>query len=208
MSRKGVACGRGVLATQLPRPDRPDRLLEGEDPRSLVAHDARHWIAVYREMISFKDDLLARISSRLDGLPRSALQDVLDNDVGLIQEQLERYQRRIEYWFARQWELEGLEIDYADRTIKYRDSSINLTKRELQLLVLLVSRSPMFTTTGQLLVQAWHDSRLPEESMRTYIGRVRAKLVELGVGAQIVNRPHKGYALMFDEPAERHKGSS
>jgi DNA-binding response OmpR family regulator len=196
------------LATQLPRPDRPDRLLEGEDPRSLVAHDARHWIAVYREMISFKDDLLARISSQLDGLPPPALQDVLDNDVGMIQEQLERYRRRIEYWFARQWELEGLEIDYAARTIRYRDRSISLTKREMQLLVLLVSRSPTFVTPNQLLVQAWHDSRLPEESMRTYIGKVRAKLSDLGVGARIVNRPHKGYALMFDERAARNKASS
>jgi DNA-binding response OmpR family regulator len=196
------------LGTQLPRPDLPDRLLEGEDPRSLVAHDARHWIAVYREMISFKDDLLARIGAQLSGLPSSGRQDVVDNDVGLIQEQLDRYQRRIEYWFGRQWELEGLEIDFVGRTIKYRDRSVSLTKREMQLLVFLVTRSPKFVTANQLLVQAWHDSRLPEESLRTYIGKVRAKLTDLGVGAQIVNRPHKGYALIFDEPAQHDQSSS
>jgi DNA-binding response OmpR family regulator len=196
------------LGTQLPRPDLPDRLLEGEDPRSLIAHDARHWIAVYREMISFKDDLLGRIRSQLRGLPVSAQQDVLDNDIGLIQEQLDRYQRRIEYWFGRQWELEGLEIAHDARTIKYRDRTINLTKREIQLLVFLVSASPAFFTANQLLVQAWHDSRLPEESMRTYIGKVRSKLADLGVGARIVNRPHKGYALVFDEPGGRNSSSS
>jgi DNA-binding response OmpR family regulator len=196
------------LGTQLPRPDLPDRLLEGEDPRSLIAHDARHWIAVYREMISFKDDLLGRIRSQLRGLPVSAQQDVLDNDIGLIQEQLDRYQRRIEYWFGRQWELEGLEIAHDARTIKYRDRTINLTKREIQLLVFLVSSSPAFFTANQLLVQAWHDSRLPEESMRTYIGKVRSKLADLGVGARIVNRPHKGYALVFDEPGGRNSSSS
>ena len=138
---------------------RPDRLLEGEDPKSLVPKDARHWIAVYREMITFKDDLLARIRAQLSSLPVSARQDVLDNDVALIEEQLRRYQRRLEYWFARQWELEGLQIDYENRIIS---------------------------------------SRLPEESLRTYIGKVRAKLARLKVGAEIKNRPREGYALIFD----------
>ena len=120
---------------------RPDRLLEGEDPKSLVPKDARHWIAVYREMITFKDDLLARIRAQLSSLPVSARQDVLDNDVALIEEQLRRYQRRLEYWFARQWELEGLQIDYENRTISYRERSIVLSNREFQLLVFLTTRS-------------------------------------------------------------------
>jgi len=135
---------------------RPDRLLEGEDPKSLVPKDARHWIAVYR------------------------------------------YQRRLEYWFARQWELEGLQIDYENRIISYRERSIVLSKREFQLLVFLTTRSPVYTKPNQLLVQAWHDSRLPEESLRTYIGKVRAKLARLKVGAEIKNRPREGYALIFD----------
>ena len=177
---------------------RPDRLLEGEDPKSLVPKDARHWIAVYREMITFKDDLLARIRAQLNSLPESARQDVLDNDVALIEEQLRRYQRRLEYWFARQWELEGLQIDYENRTISYRERSIVLSNREFQLLVFLTTRSPVYTKPNQLLVQAWHDSRLPEESLRTYIGKVRAKLARLKVGAQIKNRPREGYALIFD----------
>jgi DNA-binding response OmpR family regulator len=176
---------------------RPDRLLEGEDPRSMIPKDARHWIAVYREMITFKDDLLARIRSQISSLPESARQDVLDNDVAMIEEQLRRYQRRLEYWFARQWELEGLQVDYEARTITYRDRSIALSKREFQLLVFLTTRSPAYISPNQLLVQAWHDSRLPEESLRTYIAKVRAKLARLGTGAEIQNRPREGYALIF-----------
>jgi hypothetical protein len=178
---------------------RPDRLLEGENPKTLVPKDARHWIAVYREMIVFKDDLLGRVRSQMPNLPVSALQDVTDNDIGLIENQLERYQRRIEFWYARQWFLEGLEIDRESRTVTYRERSITLTRRELQLLLTLAERSPVYVSASQLLIQAWHDSRLPEETLRTYIVRLRAKLVDLGVRAMIHNRPRRGYALIFEE---------
>ena len=47
----------------------------------------------------------------------------------------------------------------------------------------------------QLFVEAWHDSRLPEESLRTYLSRLRKKLKELGADAAVVNKSRKGYAL-------------
>ena len=176
-----------------------DRLLEGEDPQTIYPHDARHWIAVYREMIDFKDQLLTRVEAQLRRLPKAAWTDVADNDIGLIQSQLDRYQRRIEFWYSRQWELEGLQVDPETRVITYRDRSVRLTKRELELLTMLVSHSPQYITPRQLLVQAWHDSRLPEETLRTYIVRLRGKVAELGIGAEIVNRPRRGYALVFAE---------
>ena len=187
---------------QIPR---SDRLLEGEDPRTLFPQDARHWIAVYREMIGFKEDLLNRIHSLLAGLPAAARYDEMDRDMGQLDEQLQRYRRRLEFWYARQWQLEGLQIDDDTRTVTYREASVSLTRREYQLLVLLMTRSPTFISPTQLLVQAWHDARLPEESLRTYIGRVRAKLHDLGVAAEIQNRPRRGYALIFkDLPKARN----
>lgn len=177
----------------------PDRLLEGEDPRTVFPKDARHWISVYREMIGFKEDLLNRIRTLLTSLPRAGRQDVIDNDVGALEDQLERYQRRLEFWYVRQWHLEGLQVDDETRTVTYRDTSVSLTKREYQLLMLLVTRSPNFISPNQLLVQAWHDDRLPEESLRTYIGRVRTKLHSLGLAAEIQNRPRRGYALIFED---------
>jgi DNA-binding response OmpR family regulator len=148
-------------------------------------------------MIGFKDQLLDRISDQINRLPRAARADVAANDIGLIEDQLARYKRRIEYWYARQWDLEGLDVDPESRVIKYRENAVRLTKRELELLITLVGHSPDFVTAQQLLVQAWHDSRLPEEAMRTYIVRLRGKLGELGVNAEIVNRPRRGYAIVF-----------
>jgi DNA-binding response OmpR family regulator len=183
-----------------------DRLLEGEDPQTIYPHDARHWIAVYREMIDFKDQLLSRVEGQLCRLPKAAWTDVADNDIGLIQNQLDRYQRRLEFWYSRQWELEGLAVDPESRVITYRERSVRLTKRELELLTMLVSHSPQFITPRQLLVQAWHDSRLPEETLRTYIVRLRAKVAQLGIAAEIVNRPRRGYALVFAERQPRRPG--
>ena len=177
----------------------PDRLLEGEDPRTVFPQDARHWIAVYRELIGFKEDLLGRLRTLLAGLPAAARNGHMDKDIDVLEEQQERYRRRLEFWYARQWQLEGLQVDDESRTVTYRGTSVSLTRREYQLLALLVTRSPNFITPNQLLVQAWHDARLPEESLRTYIGRVRAKLGKLGLAAEIQNRPRRGYAMIFKD---------
>jgi DNA-binding response OmpR family regulator len=189
-----------------------DRLLEGENPATMFKQDARHWIAVYRQMISFKDELLGRIRSQLRTLPLAGRQDVMENDVGVLEVQLSRYQRRIEFWYTRQWELEGLSVDQFARTIAYREEVIRLTRREYQLFDRLAARSPGYTSAAQLLAEAWHDSRLPEETVRTYIVRLRRKLAQLGGPAQIVNRSRRGYSLVFEDnsedraPAERAAG--
>jgi hypothetical protein len=175
---------------------------------TLFPSDARHWIAVYREMISFKEDLLGRVASQLDGLPAAGRRDVTENDVWLLEGQLRRYQRRIEYWYARQWDLEGLQIDHDARTVIFREESIRLTKREFQLLVFLVGRSPAYVGPAQLLVEAWHDGRLPEETLRTYIVRLRGKIADLGVGAEIRNSPRRGYALIFQDAPGVRRGAS
>src|ERR1700681_3141444 len=97
-----------------------DRLLEGEDPESMRPQDTRHWISVYREMIPFKDDLLKRVTANLERVSAAAKLDLSD-DVTLIQGQLDRYQRRMDFWVERQLELEDLTIDPATRTVSYHD---------------------------------------------------------------------------------------
>ncbi len=66
---------------------------------------------------------------------------------------------------------------------------------------MLISRPEKYFSAEQLLVEAWHDSSLPEESLRTYISRVRKKLRELDAGAKVVNKSRKGYALIFKAKA-------
>ncbi len=158
--------------------------------------DTRHWINVYREMIAFKDDLLTRVSGDLRHVSAAAKVD-LNDDVKLIEAQLRRYRRRLEYWVERQLELEEISIDSKTRTVTYRDNSVTLTRREFQIMAMLMNRPEKYFTAEQLLVQAWHDGRLPEESLRTYISRVRKKLKELGADAEVVNKSRKGYALIF-----------
>jgi DNA-binding response OmpR family regulator len=178
---------------------RTDRLLEGENPTSMFKQDARHWIAVYGQMISFKDQLLGRMRVQVRTLSPAARQEVIVNDVSVLELQLKRYQRRIEFWYARQWELEGLSVDEKTRTIGYRQHAIHLTKREFQLFARLADRSPAYTSAEQLLSDAWRDPGLPQETVRTYIVRVRRKLAELDAPVQIANRSRRGYSLVFDD---------
>jgi DNA-binding winged helix-turn-helix (wHTH) protein len=173
-----------------------DRLLEGEDPASLRPQDTRHWISVYREMIAFKEDLLMRVNDDLTHVSAAAKSD-LDDDVKLIEAQLRRYVRRLDYWVERQLQLEEITVDAKTRTVTFRDSSIALTKREFQILAMLMNRPEKYFPAEQLLLEAWHDSRLPEESLRTYISRVRKKLKAVGADAEVVNKSRKGYALIF-----------
>jgi hypothetical protein len=182
-----------------PARSKRDRLLEGEDPASLRPKDTRHWISVYREMIAFKEDLLERVSGDLVHVSAAAKID-LNDDVKLIDAQLRRYRRRLGYWVDRQLELEEIAIDTKTRTVTFRDSSVTLTKREFQILAMLMSRPEKYFSAQQLLVEAWHDDRLPEESLRTYISRVRKKLAELNAGAHVVNKSRKGYAVIFKAP--------
>ena len=159
-------------------------------------------------MISFKDALLGRIRAQVETLPPQGRRDVMDNDVSILEIQLGRYQRRIEFWYARQWELEGLSIDESRRTVAYRERSIHLTNREYQLFARLADRSPGYTSAALLLAEAWHDSRLPEETVRTYIVRLRRKLAELEAPAQIANRSRRGYSLVFEDRREHSEFNS
>ncbi len=172
-------------------------LLDHEDPGTPFASDARHWIVIYRERIALLSDLLDRareVVLRSSSTPRA---DGLAADVAVLEAQMARYRERLDFWYERQWALEGLHVDRDSRTVTRRDRSIRLTGRELQLLETLAHRPGTHIGRRQLLVEAWRDSRLPEETLRTYIVRLRTKLAELDAGIRIENRPRHGYALVF-----------
>ena len=56
-----------------------------------------------------------------------------------------------------------------------------------------------YTSAEQLLSEAWHDAELPQETVRTYIVRLRRKLAGLGAPVQVANVSRRGYSLVFDE---------
>ncbi|MEO6795382.1 MAG: hypothetical protein ABI401_13400 [Candidatus Dormibacter sp.] len=64
----------------------PSRLLPGEEPESLFADDARHWIAVYSELLSFNRQLAEGITVRQE------------DDLPLMQAHIERMNGRLDYW--------------------------------------------------------------------------------------------------------------
>jgi DNA-binding response OmpR family regulator len=181
-----------------PHQNRAEReLLDHEDPATRFASDARHWIAIYRERIDLYRDLLERAREIRERTVGQAGFGNLAGEIGVLEDQLGRCAARLEFWYSRQWELEGLQLDRETRIVTYREHSVRLTRREFQLLETLAQRAGAPMRAQQLLVEAWRDARLPEETLRTYIVRLRAKLAELDAGIQILNRPRQGYALVF-----------
>ena len=72
-----------------------------------------------------------------------------------------------------------------------------LTKREFQFLQFLLDHPHRFFTTSQILGQAWADSALFPEEVRNYARRLRKILAELEIPADLVNKPGRGYSLVF-----------
>ena len=80
----------------------PDRLLPGEDPESTHPEDARHWVEVYRELLEYKDRLLAVTRATLSELPEEpARREVAETDQALISAERERLARRLRFWDRR-----------------------------------------------------------------------------------------------------------
>jgi DNA-binding response OmpR family regulator len=159
-------------------------------------------------MIRFNRELLERARKVVPSTSPPSRRLPVERDLEMISSHLARYERRIQYWIARHWELEGLSLESESRELGHGGRSIKLTKRELQLMSTLVNWSPEFLTARQLLAEAWHDSALPEETLRTYIVRLRSKLGELQLDADIVNRPRQGYALIFHDGGQRRPVSA
>jgi DNA-binding response OmpR family regulator len=172
-------------------------LLEGEDPNTTHAEDARHCIRLYTELISFKQELLSRAERALDGLSAEAKKELAATDVPVLEAQLARYESRLEFWYRRAWELEGIDLDRDQLEVHYRGRSLELTRREYQLLACLMRHPYQYLSARRLVHMAWGE-QLADEQLRVYVVRLRRKLQDLELPARLVNRPRKGYSLVFD----------
>ena len=85
----------------------PDRLLPGEDPASRDTEDAVHWVTVYRELLSFKEQVLG-LTRRYaaDGRPEVA-SELHASDLPLLEAERERLERRLRFWEDRHAALSG-----------------------------------------------------------------------------------------------------
>jgi DNA-binding response OmpR family regulator len=172
--------------------------LEGEDLETSHWEDARHWLSVYADLLRFKMGLLARVRREIPKLPVEA-QKAASIDLTIIEAQMAGYQRRLDLWYARVWELQGLWIDPEGRVVRHQGREAKLSKREHQLLQFLLAHPHRYYTAPQILTHAWSDPALFPEEVRNYVQRVRKILRKLDVPCELVNRPGRGYSLIFSD---------
>ncbi len=80
--------------------------LPGEDLEAPDLETANDWITVYRELVDFKETLVAAIDERQKQL-RDVAARGLDRDMIIMTLQLKRYQLHLEYWQDRRHELQA-----------------------------------------------------------------------------------------------------
>ena len=170
--------------------------LEGEDLATKRWEDARHWISIYADLLEFKRGILARVRRDVANLAPQA-QKAASTDLEIIETQMHGYQGRLDLWYRRIWELQGLWVDPAGRVVRHQGKEVSLTKREFQLLQFLLDHPHRFFTTSQILGQAWADPALFPEEVRNYVRRLRKILADLAIPADLVNKPGRGYSLLF-----------
>jgi DNA-binding response OmpR family regulator len=176
--------------------DRPSRPLEGEDLATTRWEDARHWMSIYADLLEFKRGILARVEREIANLKPLA-QKAAAVDLQIIEAQMQGYQERLDLWYRRIWELHGLWLDPAGRMVRHQGREVSLTKREFQLLQFLLDHPHRFFSTSQILNLAWADPALFPEEVRNYVRRLRKILVDLEIPVDLVNKPGRGYSLVF-----------
>jgi DNA-binding response OmpR family regulator len=177
---------------------RPSQALEGEDLGTTRWEDARHWMSIYADLLEFKRGLLSRVNRDLATL-RPPAREAAAADVGIIEAQMHGYQERLDLWYGRLWELHGLWLDSEGRMVRHQGRELALTKREFQLLQFLLDHPHRYFSTAQILGQAWADAALFPEEVRNYVRRLRKIFVELEIPVDLVNKPGRGYSLVFRE---------
>jgi hypothetical protein len=183
-------------STRRPVRRRSSQPLAGEDLRTTRWEDARHWMSIYADLLEFKRGILGRVRKDITNLNPTA-QTAASADLQIIEDQMQGYQERLDLWFKRIWELHGLWLDPSGRMIRHEGHEVALTKREFQLLQFLLDHPHRFFTTSQILGQAWSDPALFPEEVRNYVRRLRKILSDLEIPVDLVNKPGRGYSLVF-----------
>jgi DNA-binding response OmpR family regulator len=155
--------------------------LPGEDLNTSALPEVAGWISIYEEMAS----VLRSVITRADGQP----------DVPELKRNLLWIEERLAAWRERHAELAGVVIDRKNHTLTYAGQSLRLTRREADLLDFLLRHPRRPFTSKQLATLAWQNSRLSDAQVRTYIMRLRARLVEVGLGHAITVERNRGYGI-------------
>lgn len=155
--------------------------LPGEDLDTSVLPEVAGWIAIYEELAA----VLRSVISRADGTAEAEP----------MRRQLVWIENRLAAWRDRHAELAGVVIDRNNHTLTYAGKSLKLTRREADLLDFLLRHPKRPFTSKQLATLAWHNSRLSDAQVRTYIMRLRLRLREVGLGEVITVARNQGYGV-------------
>jgi hypothetical protein len=172
-------------------------LIQGELPDTIDLDDARQWVTIYRELVTFADRTLNRLRREAGGTLDTNQLEASDADERGMEGHLRRLQSRLEFWERRLWDLAGLDLDIRRRVLTYAGRRLTLTRREAELLSFLARRPGQFFSAAQLVSLAWAAPELSAEQLRTYIVRLRRHLATSGVPARLVSEPRRGYGLIF-----------
>jgi DNA-binding response OmpR family regulator len=171
-------------------------LIQGEVPDTYDLDDARQWVTIDRELVTFAERTLNRLR-REAGANLETRSRASDAEACWAEGHLRRLQARLESWERRLWELAGLDLDVRRRVISYAGKRLTLTRREAELLAYLARRPGKFFAAAQLVTLAWGAPELPAQQLRTYVVRLRRHLATTGVPARLVSEPRRGYGLVF-----------
>jgi DNA-binding response OmpR family regulator len=153
-------------------------------------------MSIYADLLEFKWGILDRVKRDLAGLQPLA-RKAAAVDLQIIEDQMQGYQARLDLWYRRIWDLHGLWLDPQGRMIRHQGREVVLTLREFQLLQFLLDRPHRYFSTSQIMSHAWADPALFPEEVRNYVRRVRKILADLAIPVDLVNKPGRGYSLVF-----------
>ena len=155
--------------------------LPGEDLSTSALPEVAGWIAIYEEMASVVRSVIGRAKG--------------SRDVERLRENLRWIDGRLTSWRDRHSELAGVVIDRSDHTLICGGKSLQLTRREADLLDFLLRHPRRPFTSKQLATLAWQNSRLSDAQVRTYIMRLRNRLREVGLEHVITVVRNRGYGV-------------
>jgi DNA-binding response OmpR family regulator len=129
-------------------------------------------------------------------LPKPFVPDAL---IGAIRSELRGPDPASVVSIATKIELGGLVFDAKLRTVKGREGTASLTKREWQLLSFFLTNPNQFFAAEEVALPAWGPDASIEQ-FRTYVTRLRQKLSPFKGVCEVVNEKGKGYRLVLQQP--------
>lgn len=157
------------------------------------------YIRIYTELIDFQNQLMERASRMAPPSTQPLVRaEPVAMDVPALEQQLIRLEGRRRFWCGRLQALRGIDLDPDQLTVKHAGRTMALTGREFELLSYLLKHPDRVIPAHQLAHLAWGASYLGDDQVRTYVARLRRKMVRLGMPCKLTNLPRKGYSLVFD----------